>query len=229
MVVLFSKFKNDFGLLTLTVLLYLFLEGEIYHLVETLKAYMAKTMRIEMAPWAKAYTVDLKDIYTELTLDKIENQPTGPEGKRLNDYKELFEGMANQQQPKEKSPKKVLMKGDPGMGKTTVNKKMSWDWAMGLFKVFNLVFLISLKLVRPGDAIENVIIDQYPVLESLNVSKQKVRHILENYGNRILIILDGLDEYEPDGNGNLYPVFKGKILKGCSVLVTSKPCTVTDI
>ena len=132
-----------------------------------------------MAPWAKAYTVDMKDIYTQLTLDKIENQPTGPEGKRLEDYKRLFEGNKEEKlnQTQKEPPKKVIMKGDPGMGKTTVAKKMSWDWVMGLFKVFTLVFFVSLKQVRPGDAIENIIIQQTPALEGLGIkSKQLEKH-----------------------------------------------------
>ena len=66
-----------------------FLETDL-DLTEKLRHHTAKTTRIEMAPWAKAYTVDIKDIYTELSLEKIENQPTGPEGQRIEDYKELF-------------------------------------------------------------------------------------------------------------------------------------------
>ena len=94
-----------------------------------------------MAPWAKAYTVDMKDIYTDLTLEKIENEPTGPEGKRIENYKELFENKLG-----ESETKKVLKKGDPGMGKTKVSKKILWDWAVGLFKVFTLVFFVSLNV-----------------------------------------------------------------------------------
>ena len=58
-----------------------------------MKEFYKRTMKVEMAPLAKAYTVDIKDTYTELSLEKIENQPTGPEGKRLGDYKELFESI----------------------------------------------------------------------------------------------------------------------------------------
>ena len=60
-------------------------------LTSGMKEFYKRTMKIEMAPWAKAYTVAMNQIYTELTLEKIENEPTGPEGKRIDDYKELFE------------------------------------------------------------------------------------------------------------------------------------------
>ena len=75
-----------------------------------------------MAPWAKAYTVDIKDIYTELSLEKTENQPTGPEGKRIEDYKELSAECGNESQEQEsrstpqpmkpRPSKKILAKGE---------------------------------------------------------------------------------------------------------------------
>ena len=34
--------------------------------------------------------------------------------------------------------KKILMKADPGMGKTTQCKKITWDWAMRLFTHFHM-------------------------------------------------------------------------------------------
>ena len=63
--------------------------------------------------------------------------------------------------------KKVLVKGDPGVGKTSLLKRIASDWAKGIFTAFSVVFFVFLKLVKPGDAIENVIIDQMPVLEGI--------------------------------------------------------------
>ena len=136
-------------------------DAELEDLAEKLRAHTAKTTRIEMAPWAKAYTVDIKEIYTELTLEKIENQPTGPEGKIIDDYKELFGDLQDQSQEekfgssprpiKPRPSKKILGKGEPGFGKTCLGKKISWDWAKGLFTAVSLVFFVSLKLVRPAD------------------------------------------------------------------------------
>ena len=39
-----------------------------------LREHYKKTMKVEMAPWAKAYTVDMKDMYTDLTLEKNKKQ-----------------------------------------------------------------------------------------------------------------------------------------------------------
>ena len=68
------------------------------------------------------------------------------------------------------------------MGKTTLVKKVAWDWAKGIFTAVSIVFFVFLKLVNPGDTIENVIIDQTPVLEGLDVTGAKVKHILDKFG-----------------------------------------------
>ena len=65
-------------------------EEEFQSIGSSLRNHYKKTMKIEMVPWAKAYTVDMKDMYTDLTLEKIENQPSGPSHLKINDYKVLF-------------------------------------------------------------------------------------------------------------------------------------------
>ena len=200
-------------------------------LAESLRPYTATTTRIEMAPWAKAYTVPVQDIYTELTLEKIENQPTGPEGARLRDYQELFPHTMSEKEMKtsKKHPKKVLMKGDPGTGKTVAGKKISWDWAMGLFKMFTIVLFVSLKLVRPGDAIENIIMQQTPALEGLGITQKQLENILEAFGIKCLLILDGIDEIDLRKNEEIMKVIKDRKLLYCNVLVTSRPHSAAEI
>ena len=66
---------------------------------------------------------------------------------------------------------KVLAKGDPGMGKTTWCKKVTWDWAKGLFTAFSVIFFVSLKLVKPGAAIHNIIIEQNPYMKGLKMKQ----------------------------------------------------------
>ena len=92
-------------------------------------------------------------------------------------------------------PQKILIKGGPGMGKTTLCKKIAWDWAKKLFTTFSIVFFVFLKLVRPGDAVENVIVQQNPFIRGLSITEKRLKGILDTFGNKCLIILDGLDEH----------------------------------
>ena len=94
------------------------------------------------------------------------------------------------------------------MGKTTLVKKVTFDWAKGIFNAVSIVFFVSLKLVNPGDAIENVIIDQTPVLQGLNVIGSKIKTILESFGPRCLLILDGLDEHALGENQDVIKIIE---------------------
>ena len=115
------------------------------------------------------------------------------------------------------------MKGDPGMGKTTQCKKISWDWAMRLFTYFHVVFLVFLKLVKPNDSIENVIIEQNPYMRGLEITEQKIRDILRLLGNRCLLILDGLDEHAIGTNKDVLSIIRGEKYLKCNIIVTSRP------
>ena len=126
-------------------------------------------------------------------------------------------------QVQKREGKKVLLKGDPGIGKTTLLKKIGWDWATRIFGKFAIVFVVFLKLVKPGDAIENAIIQQTPVLEGLNITKEKLKRILEQSGNQCLIILDGLDEHVPGENTDVLKIIRGQKYFSCNVIVSSRP------
>ena len=65
---------------------------EVFDLAESLRRHHSvKTSRIEMVPWAKEDTVDVKDVYTDLTLEKIEYQPSTVERLVLTSYKDIYQ------------------------------------------------------------------------------------------------------------------------------------------
>ena len=241
---------------------------EVEELIEKLKECTEERMRIEMAPWQKGYTVAMDELYTELTLEKIDNKPTGPEGQVLDDYQELFiesevssngqqtsrtdnkkkltdcsvkiEQLANSSQKTfnahfkskkrvKSKGKRILVKADPGFGKTTFSKKIAYDWATDILKKISILFCIFLKLVQPGETIENIIFQQYPEFESLNIGQQTLKQILESFNNKCLIIFDGLDEYELGRNDDIFKIIEGRKLSHCNVLLTSRPHCLSDV
>ena len=183
-------------------------------------------MKIEVAPWIRENVTTMDELYTGLTLEKLEDKLHEDGNKKLENYNELFSATEKETLSKINSRKRrfhkvipcfkkrltdeneyiemetvantgkrILLKGKPGMVKSTLIRKMSRDWAKKEFKTFYIVFFVFLKLVRPDEAIENIIIQQTPVLEDLRIFTQQLGMILEKFGNRTLLILDGLDEH----------------------------------
>ena len=166
----------------------------------------------------------MDELYTELTLEKVEKKLLREKRKELRRYDEMF----NCSKSKHKN-RKVLMKADPGMGKTTLGRKMSWDWARGKFKKFSITFFVALKLVKPGDPIEKVIMQQHPELDGLGVSQQKLKALLNRFSNRILIIFDGLDEHCLGQNKDVLKIIKNQKLIECRIVVSSRPYSAYEV
>ena len=208
-------------------------------MTEKMKEYTEETMKIEMLPWVESHTVDMDELYTELTLEQIENKPAGQIPVKLDNYAQLFttqETIEQQENPspkpipnttgpkiKQKKGKKILAKGDPGTGKSTLAKKIAYGWAKGKFTAVSVAFLVEMKLVEKGQTIENIIIQQNPPIESLDITEEKLCKILKDLGNRCLIILDGFDEHDPQPGDDIRKIIEGRKLPDCSLLVISRP------
>ena len=187
-------------------------------LAEALKPFAEDRMKIEPYPWFKGFRINMDELYTELMLEKVERKLLGEETWSLRTYKDMF--TCNRSNIK---CRKVLLKADLGMGKTT------WDWARGVFKEFFIIFFVALKLVKPGDPIENVIIKQHSELEGLSCSHQKLRAVLNTYGQRVLLILDGLDEHGLGHNEDVLKIIRNQKFLDCRILLSSRPHSTCDI
>ena len=109
-------------------------------------------MKLEPFPWLQDYLIDMDELYTELTLQKLNNTRCGVTGKTLGNYEDMFKEYSDLQRHTVKKEKreKNLSKGDAGMGKSTLGKKIGLDWARGLFQnVFNS-FLYCSKNCETG-------------------------------------------------------------------------------
>ena len=137
-------------------------------------------MKIENTPWIPDDLIKMEDLYTDSIIEKLENKLDKVVAIPLDNHQELFKvdhGSGKNGNKEEigkiagrriarrrRKPSRVLLKGDPGAGKTTLIKKMGWDWAKGFFTTFSIIFIVFLKFANPGEPIENIIIKSMPNL-----------------------------------------------------------------
>ena len=131
-------------------------------IAEKLKPFAEDNMKIQPLPLWPSHLNDMDELYTNLTLRKVERKLLGEESRILQGYEDMFN--CNKSEHKNR---KILMKAAAGMGKTTLGRNITCDWARDMFQKFSMIFFVPLKFVKPGDAIENVIIQQNPELEGL--------------------------------------------------------------
>ena len=80
-------------------------------------------------PWCEDFHFQLSDIYTQLRMVSREKKARATAEQRVVETTEIFN-------PHEecKQPRKVLIEGKPGMGKTTYCNKVAYDWAINIKK-----------------------------------------------------------------------------------------------
>ncbi|XP_072893437.1 NACHT, LRR and PYD domains-containing protein 3-like [Hemitrygon akajei] len=134
--------------------------------------------------------------------------------------------------------------GVPGIGKTTMVQKIVYDWVMGkIYQQFQFVFSFKFRDLNSIDGrinLKELILHQYPYFGNI------LREVWKN-PQGLLFIFDGLNEFKhridfadsrrdtepkhqcPDPewwcevSDIVYNLIQGKLLPGCSVLVTTRP------
>ncbi len=129
------------------------------------------------------------------------------------------------------SRKLVLVEGAPGVGKTMLALKICQLWANGelLKEDYDLVLLVTLRRFQKMSSVK--LSDLLVALQG-NLCEQATDALLSDYGNKVLLILEGWDELPPElrKEGSLfYDIVQGSILPNVSVLVTSRPTVTADL
>ena len=125
-------------------------------------------------------------------------------------------------------PRKVLIEGTPGMGKTTYCNKVAYDWAINkksegdCFPEFEMVLLLKCRDVEIESDFWEAIDDQLLPGEIHRKEREKFFDFIRQNQSNVLLILDGLDELPSSKLPEFTDIIQGKILPLCHLVVTAR-------
>ena len=192
-----------------------------------LEDHYQKTATVPTFPWSKKSVVHIHQIYTRLSWVKEEQTPTGTTQSELKHYTELFTANKNGV-----IPKRILVKGQAGIGKSTFVKKLLVDWvevnkktgdeqAAGL-KNFELVVAVNLKEVSKCQSLKDVIRLSHVFAKEDKYMTEGLVDYISNNQEKVLLIFDGYDQYRVGCTSEIYEIFHGNSLRNCCVLITTR-------
>ena len=177
--------------------------------------------------WCKKSVVDIHQIYTRLSWVKEEQTLAGTTQSELKHYSDLFNANKNGV-----IPKRILVQGQTGIGKSTFVKKLLVDWVevnkaagdeqAAVLKNFELVVAVNLKEVSKCLSLKDVIrMSNVFAKEDKYMTEGLVDYITNNQ-EKVLLIFDGYDEYRSGRYSEIYEIFSGNSLRSCCVLMTTR-------
>ncbi|XP_064405408.1 protein NLRC3-like [Halichondria panicea] len=199
----------------------------------------------QMSPFPDDWPPPLKEKFTKLALierkkqirlTQAKHQPsiqydyaTGNvdnivERKKAITLEQIFEPLNGDSEIAAPNRYTVVMDGAPGVGKTTLSRKICIDWAQGkLIKDHHIVILKPLRELRGHTAAS---LSDLVNADDPELKEQIVKYIQKTSGSRVMFIFDGFDELSSKQRSGKRTIFweiiRGNRLHNCSVLVTSR-------
>ena len=183
--------------------------------------YNSTASQVMITPWDPDNTMDIDEVYVELSLLRDDRKLAGTTKEELEDYSEVFKGQGHHL-----IPKRILVYGRPGIGKSTFTKKLAVDWSRGekeVLKKFDVLLLIKLRDVCNTQDI-CAMLQKAELLSADDpvVFDQLYDYILQNQ-QKVLLVLDGYDEYSAEKSSPVHRIWRGSLLRDCIVIVTTRP------
>ena len=173
-------------------------------------------------PWCEWFSFQIEDIYTRLRIVEKEKTRGIVTSKEVTSMTSIFTPHEGCEQPLI-----VLIEGEPGMGKSTYCQKLVCDWARKQcrewdesFPRIDVLLLLRCREIESTiwDAIEDQILPKGIELEA----RKKFFQFLKENPSKVLLVLDGLDEADPQNLKVFLDLIQREELPGCFIVLTSR-------
>ncbi|XP_068686174.1 NLR family CARD domain-containing protein 4-like [Montipora foliosa] len=193
-----------------------------------LQEHYKKTSKVRTSSWSRLSLVDIDQIYTRLRVIQRETTLAGSKQSEMTHYSDLFSPIGNGN-----NPKRILVQGETGIGKSTFAKRLAIDWARlgntqtedkqaAVLGRFKLVVFVNLKEVSKCQSLKDVIYNSKLFAREDKWLVEGLLSYITNHQDEVLLLLDGYDEYHSGEKSQIFDIFSGKELRDCCVLLTSR-------
>ena len=192
------------------------------HIIEEIRQlYQSREGNLAPFAWCDYPNFNMNDIFTRLKIVNRERTRGTLTDDEITNMTAIF-----RPHPKCQKPRKVLIEGDPGMGKTTYSQKLAYDWANKQHEWDASFPAIEVLLLLRCNDIKSSIweaIDEQILSEDIDEKAKETffKYIKENQ-SKVLLLLDGLDEADPRERDIYLSLLTCKLLPDCHVVITSR-------
>lgn len=191
--------------------------------VKVLKAEYKRRSLLKPLHWFNSIQLPLEDVYTRLKICSRRKTDFRLEN-NVVEFRDIFESFAKGEDTM------TLVEGSPGIGKTTFCLKVAYDWAKEKPGKENLHVLRGLEFVLllicrdiEGDLMEAISEQLLPEDMDEKAKDEFIDYIKDiNNQEKVLIILDGLDELPEKSKDHVDKLLNRRILPFSYVLATCR-------
>ncbi|XP_044166791.1 nucleotide-binding oligomerization domain-containing protein 2-like isoform X2 [Acropora millepora] len=196
--------------------------GDPSHVLKWIQQIYAKREGVILpVPWCDRFSFRLENIFTRLRIvakEKTREKVT----KEVTSMTSIFTPHEDCQQPLV-----VLIEGEPGIGKTTYCQKLAYDWATrhgcGWDESFPRVEVLLLLRCREIQSSIWEAIDDQVLPEGIEPEgRDTFIQFLRQNPSKVLFVLDGLDEADPEKLELFRKLIQRELLPGCFIVLTSR-------
>jgi hypothetical protein len=211
-----------------------------------LRTKYARERSIRLLPWVPESTVRLDRLYTSVGLTRVEDVMRPPQ--QLDTPASMYAELSQVYQLRHDMPlnrifgaatdrvRRLLVQGRPGIGKSTLCRRMVAEWAADSLWLgrFHALFLIRFDALTAADThlslpelLHKHCLDLAPVFNPTIIGQT-----LHQRGEKFLIILDGFERFtNPTICPALHKLTTGQLtdFQQCRVIVTSRASAVSKL